>query len=130
MNRKTSSQELKANCNVFKSSIFANTLLSLLVALQTNIASAETKPQSEKLGPTPTSEFSPSTQDIELENKVNAAFKIDPNVSRFQLSVTVRNGVVTLEGIVGNETEKLQAIEAAEHIQGVKVVESKITLKP
>ena len=62
---------------------------------------------------------SPSPDDEAIKNAVTAAFLFDPRVKSFNPKVTVKNGTVTLEGIVDNAKAKNAAAQDAMNTIGV-----------
>jgi osmotically-inducible protein OsmY len=60
-----------------------------------------------------------------ITTKVKSSYMYSSNVESSDISVSTRNGVVTLSGKVNSGVESALAIEIAENIRGVKSVESK-----
>lgn len=56
--------------------------------------------------------------------KVKSTFMYSSNVNSSDISVTTKNGVVTLSGNVGSGAERALAIEFAQNVRGVKSVNS------
>ncbi|WP_178985551.1 BON domain-containing protein [Winogradskyella helgolandensis] len=52
-----------------------------------------------------------------------------PNIDETEIGVIVKNGVVTLSGIVDNYTKKRNAEKAVRHVSGVKAVAEGIVVK-
>jgi len=57
--------------------------------------------------------------DAKLKTRIEQALAKDPIVESYEISVTVRNGVVDLFGSVGTVFEKLQAEDLATRVNGV-----------
>jgi osmotically-inducible protein OsmY len=68
--------------------------------------------------------------DLQLQQDVMAELKWEPAVHAAQIGVEVKNGVVTLAGEVSSYTEKWNAQQAAQRVNGVKAlaVEMKVKL--
>lgn len=65
----------------------------------------------------------------ELQNDVQNAIKWEPLLHAAEIGVSVKDGVVTLTGIVDGYTKKTEAENAAKNVLGVKVVVEKIEVK-
>lgn len=65
----------------------------------------------------------------ELQRDVQDAIKWEPLLNAAEIGVTVKDGVVTLTGVVDNYTKKLEAEDAAKNVAGVKAVVEKIEVK-
>ena len=65
----------------------------------------------------------------ELQRDVQDALKWEPLLNAAEIGVTVKDGVVTLTGVVDNYTKKLEAEDAAKNVAGVKAVVEKIEIK-
>ncbi|MGH8189849.1 MAG: BON domain-containing protein [Rhodanobacteraceae bacterium] len=59
-----------------------------------------------------------------ITTKVKAELATTAGVSSTDISVTTTNGVVTLTGVLANDTEVDKAIAAAKSVKGVKSVDS------
>jgi hyperosmotically inducible periplasmic protein len=66
--------------------------------------------------------------DASITTKVKFAFAKDPEVSAMKIDVDTKNGVVTLTGKVKSETEAKRAVSVAETVNGVKSVNSVLTV--
>ena len=66
--------------------------------------------------------------DAGITTKVKLAFAKDPEVSAFKIDVDTKNGVVTLSGNVKSSLEAKRAISVAETVDGVKSVNSVLTV--
>ena len=64
-----------------------------------------------------------------LQKDVQDAIKWEPLLNAAEIGVTVKDGVVTLTGVVDNYTKKLEAEDAAKKVAGVKVVVERIEVK-
>jgi osmotically-inducible protein OsmY len=65
----------------------------------------------------------------ELQKDVQAAIKWEPLLNAAEIGVTVKDGVITLTGVVDNYTKKSQAEDAAKNVAGVKAVVEKIDVQ-
>ena len=65
----------------------------------------------------------------ELQKDVQDAIKWEPLLNAAEIGVTVKDGVVTLTGVVDNYTKKAEAEDAAKNVAGVKAVVEKIDVK-
>ncbi len=65
----------------------------------------------------------------ELQKNVQDAIKWEPLLNAAEIGVTVKDGVVTLTGVVDNYTKKTEAEDAAKNVIGVKAVVEKIEVK-
>lgn len=65
----------------------------------------------------------------ELQKSVQDAIKWEPLLHAAEIGVTVKDGVVTLSGIVDSYAKKLEAENATKNVEGVKVIVEKITIK-
>ena len=69
--------------------------------------------------------------DDQIQQDVMAELRWDPQVSPVHalLGVSVKDGVVTLSGMLDNYSKKIAAEHAAQRVQGVKVVASDIEVR-
>ena len=65
----------------------------------------------------------------ELQKDVQDAIKWEPLLNAAEIGVTVKDGVVTLTGVVDNYTKKSEAEDATKNVAGVKFVVEKIEVK-
>jgi osmotically-inducible protein OsmY len=65
----------------------------------------------------------------ELQKDVMDAIKWEPLLNAAEIGVTVKDGVVTLSGIVNNYSKKAEAEHAAKNVTGVNAVVEKIEIK-
>ncbi len=65
----------------------------------------------------------------ELQKDVMDAIKWEPLLNAAEIGVTVKDGVVTLSGIVNNYSKKAEAEHAAKSVTGVNAVVEKIEIK-
>ncbi len=70
-----------------------------------------------------------SSTDSEIRNQVQAALE-KPKWRPRRLDVTVRDGVVTLRGVVESKSARKAAIVAAENVPGVRRVRDHLSLYP
>ncbi len=64
-----------------------------------------------------------------LQKEVQDAIKWEPLLHAAEIGVTVKDGVVTLTGVVDSYTKKLEAEHATKSVKGVKAVVEKIEIK-
>jgi len=64
-----------------------------------------------------------------LQKDVQDAIKWEPLLNAAEIGVTVKDGVVTLTGVVDSYMKKLEVESATKKVAGVKVVVEKITIK-
>jgi osmotically-inducible protein OsmY len=67
--------------------------------------------------------------DVEIQHDVLAELKWDARVAPNEIGVAVKDGVVTLMGMVDSYTRKWVAEEAAHRVRGVKAVANDIEVK-
>lgn len=60
--------------------------------------------------------------DAQIQKDVMDELKWEPFLNETEVGVAVKNGVVTLSGIVDNFSKKLSAVKAAKRVTGVKAV--------
>ncbi|MEO8764284.1 MAG: BON domain-containing protein [Ginsengibacter sp.] len=65
----------------------------------------------------------------ELQKDVQDAIKWEPLLNAAEIGVTVKDGVVTLTGVVDTYTKKTEAEDAAKNVAGVNAVVEKIEVK-
>ncbi|HEY4874990.1 MAG TPA: BON domain-containing protein [Puia sp.] len=65
----------------------------------------------------------------DLQKDVQDAIKWEPLLNAAEIGVTVKNGVVTLTGVVDSFSKKLEAEDAAKNVDGVKAVVEKIKIR-
>ena len=65
----------------------------------------------------------------ELQKDVQDAIKWEPLLNAAEIGVTVKDGVVTLTGIVDSFSKKTEAEDATKSVSGVKAVVEKIEVK-
>ena len=63
-----------------------------------------------------------SAADGDIAQRVTAALQSDPYLYSEHITVTSKDGVVTLHGSVGDEWDLRDAIEVSSHVEGVKDV--------
>jgi osmotically-inducible protein OsmY len=68
--------------------------------------------------------------DEEIKETLQLAYLYDPRVSVFNLTITVREGIVTLSGLVDNFKAKSTAEETAKHTRGVLWVKNFLKVRP
>jgi osmotically-inducible protein OsmY len=67
--------------------------------------------------------------DVELKQDVQAELEFEPGVRVEDIGVSVKDGVVTLNGAVGSYAEKLAATRATKRLAGVKGIADEIVVK-
>ena len=67
--------------------------------------------------------------DTWITTQVEAMYFLDREVKGMQISVTTKDGVVTLTGTVDSETVRQKAVSDARSIEGVKQVVDKLSIK-
>ena len=67
--------------------------------------------------------------DSELKSDVLAELKWDPRIRSNEIGVTVRDGAVTLTGVVGTYSKKLAAERAVKRVKGVRAIAEEIEVK-
>jgi hyperosmotically inducible periplasmic protein len=67
--------------------------------------------------------------DAWITSKVKTVFLFSKNIEGSEITVTTQEGVVTLEGSVKSEKQKLQAIQLAKEVVNVKSVQSNLTIE-
>jgi osmotically-inducible protein OsmY len=67
--------------------------------------------------------------DLELQRDVIDELRWDPSVGMAEIGVAVKNGVVTLTGIVDTNARRYGAIHAAERVHGVKAIAEDLIVK-
>src|SRR5690242_20934157 len=67
--------------------------------------------------------------DAQIQSDVLAELKWEPRVQPNEIGVTVKNGVVTLTGLVDSYTKRSQAEDAAHRVRGVKAVANDIEVR-
>lgn len=65
----------------------------------------------------------------ELQKDVQESIKWEPLLHAAEIGVTVKDGVVTLTGVVDSYAKKVEAEEATKKVAGVKAVVEKIIIK-
>jgi len=68
--------------------------------------------------------------DAEIANEVQSKINSDSLLATKQVSVTANDGVVTLSGTVGNDTERTTASGDASQVKGVKTVLNNLQVTP
>lgn len=67
--------------------------------------------------------------DAEIKTYVLSELKYEPNVKATDIGVTVKDGVVTLNGFVPNYWEKWGAVTAAKRVSGVRAIADDIEVR-
>jgi len=68
--------------------------------------------------------------DRDLQDEVLATLEWEPGIDAAQIGVTVRDGVVTLQGTVGTLLEKWMAERVARHLVGVRALANDLQVTP
>jgi hypothetical protein len=66
--------------------------------------------------------------DAALTGKVKAAVAAEPEIRSMKIDVDTKNGVVTLNGTVASQEQKMRAKQAAQNVDGVKQVVDNLTV--
>ena len=66
---------------------------------------------------------------VALKDRVLAELKWEPRVNEAEIGVIVKDGVVTLTGIVESTSEKVTAENAVQRVSGVKAVANDLTIR-
>lgn len=69
-----------------------------------------------------------ATTDDRIYNDVRARLADDPDIKGAAIDVTVKNGVVTLKGRVGDAQAREKATKVAKKAKGVTMVENELKL--
>jgi osmotically-inducible protein OsmY len=67
--------------------------------------------------------------DVQLQKDVMEELKWEPYLQSSEIGVAVKNGVVTLSGLVDTYSKKLQAEKAAKRVKGVKAIAEDIEVR-
>ncbi|SDE43169.1 Osmotically-inducible protein OsmY, contains BON domain [Pricia antarctica] len=67
--------------------------------------------------------------DAEIKQDVQDELAWEPSIDETQIGVTVRDGIVTLSGVVDNYAKKMAAEKAAKSVKGVKAVAEDIVVQ-
>jgi osmotically-inducible protein OsmY len=65
----------------------------------------------------------------ELQQDVQDAIKWEPLLNAAEIGITVKDGIVTLTGVVDSYSKKTEAEDAAKNVAGVKAVVEKLEVK-
>ena len=71
-----------------------------------------------------------SSTDAGITTKVKSQFAADDTVKAYEINVTTREGVVTLEGDVDSAAAKAQAVQIARTTEGVRDVVDQLVVDP
>jgi hypothetical protein len=71
-----------------------------------------------------------SSTDAGVTTKVKSQFAADDTVKAYEINVTTREGVVTLEGDVDSAAAKMRAVEIARTTEGVRDVVDQLVVDP
>lgn len=67
--------------------------------------------------------------DTAITAKVKSSLLADKDISSLRISVTTKNGKVTLSGKVKDPVQKQKAVQIAKNVSGVKQVKDKLQIK-
>jgi hyperosmotically inducible periplasmic protein len=67
-------------------------------------------------------------EDAIIADRVREALRSDAALSRYSINVTAREGLVTLTGAAGSQSDIGRATRIAETVQGVRAVENLMTV--
>lgn len=99
------------------------TLPALALAALLSLGSLATLPQTAHAAPVDDSSSQPAT-DAWITTKVKAELASTEGVHSTDISVTTRDGVVTLTGVLANDVAVKKAIAAAQSIKGARQVDA------
>ena len=68
--------------------------------------------------------------DAVIKTRVGTRLTSDPDVDRHNIDIDVQDGIVTLSGVVHDETAKTEAEKLAREAEGVKDVKNELTVNP
>jgi osmotically-inducible protein OsmY len=68
-------------------------------------------------------------KDIEIQNNVMEALKWTPLLNANEIGVAVKNGIVTLSGVVDSYPKKIKAERITRNVKGVRGIAEDITVK-
>jgi hypothetical protein len=71
-----------------------------------------------------------SSTDAGVTTKVKSQFAADDTVKAYEINVTTREGVVTLEGDVDSAAAKMRAVQIARTTEGVRDVVDQLVIDP
>lgn len=74
--------------------------------------------------------FQQASSDNEIYDLVRRRLAGDPDVRGGALDITVRDGIVTLKGVVRSEKAKKKADKLTRKVKGVKNVVNELSVKP
>ena len=96
-----------------------------VVAVDNKLVVAAAKPSAKDKAELAAIETKSAVSDSWITTKVKSTFAYSSNVSGSDISVTTKNGVVTLSGKVDSGAERDLAVELAKNVRGVKTVHAK-----
>lgn len=67
--------------------------------------------------------------DDEIRDDIIAELEWDPKIESTEIGVTVKDGAVSLMGVVGSYAEKLAAEQAAKRVRGVRAIAEEIRVR-
>lgn len=70
----------------------------------------------------------PTREDTTIKDRVAQALLVDPHVSRYDIDISVKNGIVNLSGTVDTWFEKSQADDVAANVSGVVAVNNNLAV--
>jgi hyperosmotically inducible protein len=71
-----------------------------------------------------------NSNDVVIKTRVGTRFTADPDIDRLNIDIDVQDGVVTLSGVVHDETAKAEAEKVARGAEGVTDVKNELTVNP
>jgi len=71
-----------------------------------------------------------TTSDVWLDSEITTIYTLNEHLNPFDISVDVKDGVVSLGGEVDSSIEKALAVEIARGVEGVKEVKDNIKIDP
>ena len=67
--------------------------------------------------------------DTELQRDVTDELAWDPQIRNETIAIAVKDGVITLAGVVGTYAQKIAAETAVEHVKGVRAIVNELSVK-
>jgi hyperosmotically inducible protein len=67
--------------------------------------------------------------DVNIKTEIGRHMSADEDVRRVNIDIDVKDGVVTLSGVVHNETERMEAERVAREVKGVREVKNDLIVE-
>ncbi|MFO8082847.1 MAG: BON domain-containing protein [Desulfobacterales bacterium] len=101
-----------------------------LHAQKENDAGAEAKKSESEKSASKETEKSDEAGKAWIKTKLTTTYTLNEHLNPFEIDVTVKDGTVTLSGVVENDIQKELAEEIAWGVEGVQKVENNISVEP